>query len=504
MAQGELKRIAWSDFSQGVNLRESPIDQAHFPYMLNFLPVGDRLRSRFGYVQTTTATEAQVVYMYKASTLDRLFTIAADGKVRCYTTNFFPFTLSAGALVGTLPTAQSYSGVSMCEINNTFVIGCPSGIFTCGTTAASLSAVVTALPSSGILAVWKNKVWCPSGNRLYYSNAGTAGTWTTGTDFVDIVEVDVAVITALGAGQGYDIQAQNQLNVFKDHSWYRVTDATTGSYQTMSVQHGAKTRLCLGAIGDTTYFGNIRGVYQVTGAGTSERISDPISTGQSVCTFLQVQNDHVLVSTNSQVQDYFEYVPETGAWFPQRSFPAAGVGSGLLVACTVPGIWGNVDGVVWCDNTNSLFVGPPPSYGTDNSFGQPIAVLDAGSLNFTANVRMPAISGRGNKIRVRYGYLTARAGGTVGAVWKTFSSISGQGRNDSPVRSFPSFNVGSDIGTQIQASMGAFDQLSLGLTFSGAAPAVIPPTSDHLNSTSYYLPALEIHEIAMDFIELGR
>lgn len=499
MAEGQLKRLTWGNFAQGMNPDYSPIDSPYLLDVVNLLPVGNMLRSRFGYVQSSTCTESVIVYIYRSTTTQHLFTVSNAGVIRAYAYTLGPFTLGASANVGTIGGGSAtYGQVQMCELNGTFVVASAAGIYTCGTTAASLSAVITALPNGGVCAVWQNKVWASAGKRLYFSNAGTGATWTTGTDFVDIVEVDSASITALGAGQSYDVQAQNQLDVFKASSWYRVTNSTNGSYQTMSTSHGAYAPFSVAVLGSKVYFGNVRGVYVKDGASSSTELPMP-QNGSVQGIPVIAYNGHIITGTASNLVRYFEYIPETGNWYLQMN---TGTITPYIVSAQIPSMWLGETGVIAIGDSNKVVAFPPPVTGAETSNSQTISYLDIGASSMQCYIGLPALSGRGNKIRARRGWVTARAGGTCTVFPKIWRDITANVANNNPAvwRTFPSQTLTSVHETYTQASMGAHTQLMLAFNFNNSSPAGL--TTDVLYTTNK-LPNLEVLEAGLEFVEIG-
>jgi hypothetical protein len=117
--------------------------------------------------------------------------------------------------------------------------------------------------------------------RLYASaladettwNDSTKGSWTN-----DIREVDDQAITAIGAGQGVDINQKPSLLVCKRNSVYRVNDSETGAYTTLHASGAgcaSATALC-SLLGRVVFINDI-GIWVTDGISVPQRVSDRIA-----------------------------------------------------------------------------------------------------------------------------------------------------------------------------------------------------------------------------------
>lgn len=140
-------------------------------------------------------------------------------------------------------------------------------------------SLATSAVGGNSLAVWQNKVWMSNQTvpRIYWSNLGDAGVWTTGTDFVDLKEKDAKPITALRAGAGMDVQGRPGLLVFKEDSSYRIYDSTTGAYTTLDRNTGCVgARALTGSEDGRIYVWGLEGLYEGNGMGPFKNIGDKL------------------------------------------------------------------------------------------------------------------------------------------------------------------------------------------------------------------------------------
>lgn len=168
-------------------------------------------------------------------------------------------------------TTGSSAPVAMCDFHGKLVYIHPvDGTRTYdGTTDAAVASGV----SGTCIAAWQNKVWLGGysgapATRLFWSNAGDPTTFTTASDYVDLNEKDDKPITALFPSSG--------LLAFKEDSFYRVNDSTTGSYQTIDWQAGSVgPRSLIGQDGQI-YFWGLDGLYATNGIGPGVNVGDKV------------------------------------------------------------------------------------------------------------------------------------------------------------------------------------------------------------------------------------
>ena len=162
-----------------------------------------------------------------------------------------------------------------CDFSTEVVIAHPvSGVsYTDGISLASGSATA----KGNCIAVFKNRIWVGGdpGNksRVWFSNTGTSHTWTTATDFVDIRERDSDIITAIGSGQGMDVQGRPGLQVFKKNSAYRIYDSATGAYTTVDWTNGAVSAHALQSLHGVTYAWGPHGIYTFDGLSPAVQVA---------------------------------------------------------------------------------------------------------------------------------------------------------------------------------------------------------------------------------------
>jgi len=510
MATGKIETVRYSDFSKGMATAPSTIGDRYFPYMLNMLPVGDRLRSRFGWVEAGTFADGAVIAMMCVNA-SGIFTIATGGQVRWYAFGSSPLSISANNLVGTLPTGSlGTSSVSMCMFGSTLVVtSIFDGTYT-GTTAAGSLALANATVKGNCVAVWQNKVWAGGGTRVWWSNAGSATAWTTASDFVDIKDISGASLTALGSGTGVDIIGRQSLHVFKDASWYRIVDSTTGEYLTMSDDHGATSYQSVAPIGNTVYFTNAKGLHSATGSESSKRVLRGEDVPWYTAPYLGVTGEQLMLfGSGTGLQSvYWIFEPRSGGMFPQQ----AAIGTfipGTGATALVNGLFGTTNGLLLVNSVpaanDTLLVAPPPATGVTNITGQ--TIQDFTNTDFTRALRLPAISAQGRKTRLRRLFLTCRIGhsGSLTTSWQVYANIDAAYSGDSSIRSFPVTITPTDdlTHTWSQASAGAYREVLPGIVTSGRPTTIQQQYDFMVTSPVQQIPGFEISEIGLDTVPLG-
>lgn len=225
-------------------------------------------------------------------------------------------------------TCSTSSRVEFCDFGTKLVYVHPAdGVRTYdGATDASVSTVA----KGKSIAVWQNKVWVGSdtGPTYWWSAAGDVTSWTTGTDVNQVRDKDTKGITAMFPSSG--------LIIFKEDSFYRVNDSTTGAYQTVDVNNGALAQRAVTGSQSNIYFMGLTGIFRTTGFSPAEDISRKISGAggsgtniwsRSFGTMNKTTRDRISaiqleqgvyftypeVST-TEPDGFLEYNPNTGSW----------------------------------------------------------------------------------------------------------------------------------------------------------------------------------------------
>lgn len=248
MAQGtSMPALVLRDFSGGLNLRDAPSEVAdnESPDLLNVTldergGVVKRLgRTKYNSSQLNS-TAFQNLFYWQTGQL--MFTQQGTS---IYNTN------GGGTWSAAVKTFSTSARVAFCDFQGKVVVVHPvDGVFTStdGTTFTQTAGGTNNMEAvrGNCIAVWQNKVWVAGDPnnppRVWASNAGDPTKYTIATDFVDVREKDNALVTALGAGHGEDVQAHAGLLVFKEESCYRINsaNATTGfTFTTLDTQYGA-------------------------------------------------------------------------------------------------------------------------------------------------------------------------------------------------------------------------------------------------------------------------
>ena len=397
------------DFSGGVNLLESqytlPSPFAP-PGMWNATLRGRMLVSRFGTILAGTLGAASK-YIFYSSKLD--FFISQEG------TTLYSYTISATnqALAGrtALKTFSTSDKVQCVEFTGLLVVVHPvDGVFTWNG-AGVIGAAVTAAVKGSCVCAWQNKVWVGGdpGNpsRVWWSNAGTAATWTTATDFVDLREVNDFAVTAIGVGNGMDVVGRGSMQVFKGTSAYRIYSASTGAYITIDAYRGAATSESVTSVAGHVYFCNFYGIYRLDG-DTVVTLSDAIRPDWDFGTtysnpytcwaawdrayFSNLGSNPTGDASYKSHRHYWELIPERTAWFP-HGFQTAGAVYTAPYSATrfAKGTSGPLNSaLVLADDQVSVLVMPHHPQGASSSFSTPPVPKDY----YTG--------GAGNSIPVRF------------------------------------------------------------------------------------------------------
>jgi hypothetical protein len=163
-------------------------------------------------------------------------------------------------------TASTDKPCAFCDFNGQLVYVHPDDGVRTYTGAADASANTTV--KGRTIAVWQNKVWVGSdvSPTVWWSNVNDAATWTTATDFNKFREKDDKPIKALFPSSG--------LLVWKQDSFYRVNDSTTGAYQTVDWQLGALSQNAVAAGRGRIYVWTLSGPAKTDGLAPLVPVSD--------------------------------------------------------------------------------------------------------------------------------------------------------------------------------------------------------------------------------------
>lgn len=134
-------------------------------------------------------------------------------------------------------------------------------------------AAVAGSPKGSVLEPWQNRLLAggdPSNpSRLTACAIGDATDWAIGAShgwYNDIREHDSAIIVAIKSASGVDIALNNpSVIVCKGQSSYRVDDANTGAYKTLSTTVGAASAISVVNLFNETYILSTTGIYQTNG-----------------------------------------------------------------------------------------------------------------------------------------------------------------------------------------------------------------------------------------------
>lgn len=271
-----LRELLLTDFSGGLNLRDaySELKPNETPDCMN-VTSDERggIVKRLGYQQLSGALPSQPVNIFYWQTGQMTI---LQCQTRLYKTTdwvtFTEITLGGGAAFTTTGRAAFVDFLGkLCYVHPV------DGVFYSDGTTATLA---TAAVKGTCMAAWQNKLWVggdtSNPTRVWASNAGSYTTWTTATDWVDIREQNDAKITALGNGQGMDIQGRSGLLVFKEESTYRInsSNATSGfTYTTLDTKAGASGPAAVAA-----YYGRVcafsrAGIYMTDGVSPMVQVS---------------------------------------------------------------------------------------------------------------------------------------------------------------------------------------------------------------------------------------
>lgn len=318
------RTVMLDDFSRGINAIDDPaaLPAGFVPDGFNVNHLGRRLVARWG-AQRLAALASSASYIFYSQALNRVI-VQRGTTIYAYET--------VGWTATSLVTVASSLKVQAVDFNGQVVLATVSGIYTTDGTA-----VGTVLRAGSVIgckvAVWQNKVWATTGRTLYWSAAGDATSWTTGTDFTAIREPDDTNIEALGAGNGIDVLGRTGLLVWKRNSRHRVVDSETGEYVTLGVGPGAGANgnEAVATVGGTVYFGNDLGVFRQTGED-AVLVSDAISpfwlAGGGSDVILGNSQDRLVACRGEDIWELYE----NGAWWRHRLWNGSANKSILSIA----------------------------------------------------------------------------------------------------------------------------------------------------------------------------
>lgn len=258
------RELGISDFSGGLNLRDSPSELANneSPDLSNVtLDERGGVIQRLGQAKKNPAPYAggivpQNLFEWKAK--GHIFTQCGasifknDGTAAVQTfstTDRVGFAVFAAAVYAIHPIDGTYSSTD-------------------GTTWAA----VVGSPKGTWLEPWQNRLTAggdpANPPRLYASAIGDATDWATGAGhgwFNDIREKDSEVLVAGKSASGVDIAAQVGMVVCKNLSTYRINDSNTGAYETLDTTVGAASAISVVNSLNETFVLHQTGIYRTTG-----------------------------------------------------------------------------------------------------------------------------------------------------------------------------------------------------------------------------------------------
>lgn len=260
VAASSIQAGTLSDFSGGVNLRDSPPELAANELEDAWNVTLDErggMASRKGYIAWGTFTGGDIVNNFWSNIANDLITQVGTS-------------LRKGATDTATKTFTTADTVDFCETKDSIIAVHPvDGIWSSpdGTTWTQItSANVPTAPTC--CAAWQSKLYVGDATgRVTWSAAGDPTTWNT-SDWIDIWEKDQTGIIALEISSGQDIQGRPGLLVFKQESVYRINDPATGSYTTIDSLAGAASKKAVIAVGGKVCWIGRRGIYwwQETGS----------------------------------------------------------------------------------------------------------------------------------------------------------------------------------------------------------------------------------------------
>lgn len=289
--KGSGGRVAWRDFSGGVVLNDAlDIAEDQFLSGLNFTTAFESpgVQLRPGYVSLTSSMPddgtGATPEILAVSPLSGNILVHKGTKLYIYSAFTNVWTTVAGVVTaGAGHCAADFPYFSAFVYANT-----SDGVYTL--TWAGVLTLRDANVKACCMDVWQTKVFAGGGgsatpNRIWWSNALNPNTWTTATDFIDVLE-GTSGIFCLKAAAGMDIQGRAGFLMGKQQGLFRMNSPTTGAYTTISVTVGAANQNCISTLDGYAYIlsnqgAARRGVYRTTGLDEPQIVSRAIDTGFS-------------------------------------------------------------------------------------------------------------------------------------------------------------------------------------------------------------------------------
>lgn len=260
------------DFSGGLNIRDFPnVGDTDCSMLANLRVVGKKLIAPHPTVAGTNIAGRIVLGAWWSDTLNCTVAQCDDGHL---------YNLETGVILVTSPSV----GTNACwvvDFNGSLVLGSvTAGIYLAGS-GGTFGLVSNAIHPT-MLEVWQDKVWAIGDptfpNRLWACKAGDAATWTTATDWVDIVEGGPELVSLI-ATQEQDYQGRPSLLVYKRRAVIRINsaNATTGfTYTILGLGTGALGRRAVAAdLGVVVAFDDT-GLWRTDGLSTPVKVSGKV------------------------------------------------------------------------------------------------------------------------------------------------------------------------------------------------------------------------------------
>lgn len=284
--------IALSDFSGGLNLRDSPNEIApnETPASSDWtLDQRGALQWRKGCLNVASlpGTSGKLAYIFYSAALDQwlcaregtgptvLHLYSRPGDLSGAWTDRGQFNPNAGAVAAFVDWPGNPPKVLIATSLRTTGIG---GVAICswdGTTATTISSSI----GGTAVALWQNRIWVAgypindaNGNltRLFASKIGDPTVWAPPDGLtVDLRDKDARPLTGLGI-------AGAALVVFKKRSAYRVTDPATGAYSAVDSSSGCLGAPSVVALKGRLYTWGADGLYEWDGVGPGRNVGDKV------------------------------------------------------------------------------------------------------------------------------------------------------------------------------------------------------------------------------------
>lgn len=424
------------------------------------------------------------VYVFYSKTLDKYF--VQNGVTLKKYSNAFVFEANVFAL----PTADK---IAMVDFNSTsgakaVFVHKTGGIYDSPDGVTWTSRNVTVKGTT--IAVWQNKLWVGGDTsnfpRVWWSNAGTSATWTTATDFVDVREKDVTVITCL-------YEAAGALLVFKEDSTYRINNDQTGQFVMIDRAHGASEHESVASIEGLFGCANHQGFYTTDGNSALIRRSDPVAPLFTYAVgntnlVVNVLRDRFIVSTPADVM-VMEWDPSAGLDPQNRGgwWLHSPGGNRSIQSCA-----GQVGDKLVCLFDNNGSIREVYSFG-DRALGSDFA----GVIPF--RYVLPWQRFGSDKVRIRRMIIEGRAPASGTSTIDAYLRRDYDATEDA-VRSFSLVPTGSHIlATAESHSLGVCRDFSI--RFANSSSANLQKI---VGGVSVYVPPVAIARVRLDFISLRR